>query len=195
MWPHLTPALCFPESELDSETDILSFESQANFHAQKGLQKTERDCGVIYWELSQLSDRSPTQTWHDLYKRITARIVHTHNKLLHMSLPTGVFRCLFKWWVLRVCDKQAPHQRSPLNTQGTVCRRAVTVRQFQLQTNSYESHLAKVIYLFHLSSPRRHFSEKVALVIGRENIQAKSLCGVSFISKDSLFNQTMQSTK
>lgn len=70
MWPHLTLAVRFHESELNSEADILSFEFQAT---QRGLEKkTERDSGVIYWELLQLSDQSTTQMWHDLYKRITA---------------------------------------------------------------------------------------------------------------------------
>ncbi len=81
MWPHLTLAMCFHEAELNSETDILLCESQANLYAQRGVDKTERESGVIYWELSQLSDQSTARMWRDLYKRITAGIVHTHNKL------------------------------------------------------------------------------------------------------------------
>lgn len=76
MWAHLPLAMCFP-SELHGETYILSFESQANLHAQRGVDKTEKDSGFIYWELSQLGDHGTTLMWRDLYKRITAHIAYT----------------------------------------------------------------------------------------------------------------------
>ena len=64
---------------------ILTFE--ASLRALTAADKGERDSGAIYCELTQISEQSTTQMWHDPNKQITKCIVHTHNKLtLHVSV-------------------------------------------------------------------------------------------------------------
>ncbi len=139
-------------------SDILSFESQAILYAQRSVDKTERDVGVICWELSQLSDQTTTRMWHDLYKRITA---HTVNWPC-MSMCAGVYRCCLNDSSYRSATNR--HHCSLPNTQRAECLsdchcKTVSVANKQLWISPCKANMGVPPSV----SAWRHFGKQVAL--------------------------------
>lgn len=173
-----TSCQCLHDTEPNSETDILTFE--ANLHAQSAVGKTQRDSGVICWELLQISDQNPTQMWRDLCKRITERTQrYTLNKLTLCALVCT--DASFEWWFSQVHDKQVLRHCSLLNTQRTGllsdfhCE-AMSVSKKNLLISPCKGNLCVPPFV------RAEISSwDVVLLLRRQSTRAKILSGVALL--------------